>query len=681
VETDGSPRARFAADVLRHHVVLMTGCALPEGGTLPILRFEEGPGAGYEIDTSGGGAVVRGQDPVRAAYDLLEAWGCRFDGPEPVVPTRETLAVAPRTWRPERILYVEGDAFDPSLPAQGIAVRGLDRYDPARVVQARELGYEVRVSSVTFDDFLPPSLFETHREWFARRGDERVPRGNFALLDAAARAAYAEGLGGWLTAHPEVDCVGIWPEVTSVWDEDALAQGAPESYALLWREVAARFPDRRFEILATGLTLRPPEGNVPGNVEVRLRPGDDASGLQGLASQPIEQVVRAWEARGARVVLEIDAQPDSFCGMPWPCHEAIRENARRFPAAVLRGGGPVHARLWRDPGPGVELPPLLARAVERARGVRSSGDPRDAADLFLEEDFGMAFRIGAQERLYRLAADENGDPEGRRAAAADLLFGYEAVRQDLPPADAATYRRHRGRDYEALFSGLLPEGAERRVGPALLRETFEAIEVETDRLRLSIDRRTARVMSLRRKVALDWSDDLAGGSGSCFAVVALDQRTDRVDGDVRITAADGGLRIELGGRLHAGGPRWRSVLELGSGSAIVHQTAEVEASGGIAVGCAWKGAVFDRWVCPPYAREGRLGAGTETPPAGYPLPPGTLLYCRDGEHGPGLALRVPDGGLVSLAQRDVTTLTAAHPAARKLRVDWIVFMEPGELGH
>ena len=40
-----------------------------------------------------------------------------------------------------------------------------------------------------------------------------------------------------------------------MWDEAALALGAPESYALLWREAAARFPGRRFEILATGLHL------------------------------------------------------------------------------------------------------------------------------------------------------------------------------------------------------------------------------------------------------------------------------------------------------------------------------------------------------------------------------------------------------------------------------------------
>ncbi|MFI5403409.1 MAG: hypothetical protein ACHQ1G_10760, partial [Planctomycetota bacterium] len=624
VETDGSEAARFAAELVRRLVVLMTGVALPEGGDLPALRFERSDALGYEITET----LVRGRDLARAAYDILESWGLR--PPDPLIPRHETLALSPRAWKPARALYVE--TFDPSVSAQGVAVRGLDRYKPDPLV--RHLGYETRVSSTSFDDFLPVALFEAHPDWFAKRGGDRGPRGNFALLNPEARAAYLSALGAWLDAHPEVDCTGIWPEVTSVWDEDALAAGAGESYALLWREAAARFPSRRFEILATGLTLLPPSsgGAVPSNVEVRLRPGADASGLQGIAGQPVEEVVRAWEARGARVVLEIDAAPDAFLGMPWPCHEAIRENARRFSAGVLLGGGHLEARIWRDPDAAIELPPLLARAVERARGVRSSGDPRDAAELFLEEEFGLGFRVGAIERLYRLAADEAKDAEARRSAAADLVPLYHAVRRELAPGDAASYDRHRGRDYAALLATLLPEGAERAVGPARVRETFERVTVETDRLLLSIDRRTASVTSLRRKLAKDWSDDLCGEGGTCFAVVGLAEKTDRVEGTVVVDVVEDRVRIRLSGLLRPGGPRWRSTLEI-SGVAV-RQAAAIEADGGIASGCAWKGPVFDHWVCPPYATEGVIKReGSGEPPRGLALPPGTLLYCRAGERG------------------------------------------------
>jgi hypothetical protein len=670
VETDGSEAARFAAELVRRHTVLMTGVALPEGGDLPALRFERSDASGYEITET----VVRGRDLARAAYDILESWGLR--PPDPLIPRRETLSLAPRAWKPARALYVE--TFDPSVPAQGIAVRGLGRYKPDPLV--RHLGYETRVSSTSFDDFLPVALFEAHPDWFAKRGGDRGPRGNFALLNDAARAAYLDALGAWLDAHPEVDVAGIWPEVTSVWDEDALALGAPESYALLWREAAARFPARRFEILATGLTLKPPSsgGAMPSNVEVRLRPGADASGLQGIAGQPVEQVVRAWEECHARVVLEIDAAPDSFLGMPWPCHEAIRENARRFPTGVLLGGGHLEARIWRDPDAAIELPPLFARAVERARGVRSSGDPRDAAELFLEEEFGLGFRVGAIERLYRLAADEAKDAEARRSAAADLVLLYHAVRRELAPADAASYDRHRGRDYAALLATLLPEGAERAVGPARVRETFERVTVETDRLLLGIDRRTASVTSLRRKLAKDWSDDLCGEGGTCFAVVGLAEKTDRAEGAVVVDALEDRVRIGLSGLLRPAGPRWRSTLEI-SGVAV-RQAAAIEADGGIASGCAWKGPVFDHWVCPPYATEGVIKReGSGEPPRGLALPEGTLLYCRAGERGVGLAARLPEGGIVSLLVREATTLVAAEPSSQAMKIDWIVFTDLSEL--
>ncbi len=673
VETDDSPAARYAADLVRRHAVLITGVALPEGGDAPALRFEASDDPGYAITPSG---VVRGKDLARAAWDILESWGLRPR--DPLIPKRDTLSIEPRTWKPARALYTE--ALDPSMPAQGVAVRGLDAYRAEPL--ARDLGYEMRVASVSFDDFLPESLFEAHPDWFAKRGGLRGPRGNFALLDAGARAAYLDALGAWLEAHPEVDCTGIWPEVTAVWDEDALARGAAESYALLWREAAARFPSRRFEILATGLTLRPPAGAVPGNVEVRLVPGADASGLQGIAGQPVEAVVRAWEARGARVVLEIDAQPDSFLGMPWPCHEAIRENARRFGAAVLRGGGHLEARIWRDPDAPLALPPLLARAAARARTVRSAGDPRDAADLFPDEEFGLGFRVGAVERLFRLAADEAGDAAGRRSAAADVLLGYQAVRKELGAAERASYDRHRGREYAALVATLLPEGVERAVGPARVRETFERVEVETDRLLLGIDRRSAGVTSLRRKLARGFGDDLAGGEGTFFAVVALAEKADRAEGEIEVAAEGDRVRIELTGRLRPGGPRWRSTLRLAGGSATVRQTAEVEADGGLASGTSWRGKVFDRWVSPPYAAEGLLdGEGPgEPPPRNLMLPKGTLLYCRAGERGTGLSARLPDGGVVSLIEGDRTTLVAGHPTARALRIDWIVFTDLAELG-
>jgi hypothetical protein len=676
LETDGTPAARFAGDLLKRHAVLIAGTALPEQGGGAVLRFERDDTAGYAIHLRSSGAVVRGGDLVRAAYDILESWGCRFDGGEPVLPRKKDLRLETREWRPERVLYVE--KFDPSIPARGIAVRGLAAYRAEELARARELGYRVRVASTSFDDFLPPELFAKHPTWFAGRRGKREARGNFALQNGGARAAYLDRLGEWLRAHSEVDCVGIWPEVTTVWDEEALTHGAPESYALLWREAAARYPDRRFEILATGLTLKPPPGQVPGNVDVRLRAGRDASGLQGVKGQALEEVVRAWEVRGARVVLEIDAAPDAWCGMPWPCHAAVRADARRFAAAVLRGGGHAHARIWRDPD--TPLAATDADLSRRARGVRSWGHPADAADLFFDQRSGIAFRIGAVERLYRVAANEEHNLEERRSAAADAYLGYRAILAHLPRPDAETYRRYRARDYRRLLEGLLPDGSvEHNVGPARVREGFDSVEIETDRLRLGLDRRTATVVSVRFKQGKEWSANLAGERGRYFAVAALAVKTERTEGEVSVSSPETGrVRIDLQGRLSRGGPRWSSTLSYSNASGLVRQVAQVETPGGIVAGCRWKGPVYDRWVCPPYAREGRLNDPAEAPPRGFRLVPGTLLYCRDGERGAGLALRLPRGGVASLAQGEATTLLATG-RGRRIEVDWIVFTHRAEL--
>ena len=673
VESDGSPAARHAADLVRRTVVLMTGAAVPDRGAGAALRFERTETPGYAVREADGGLIVAGADPVRAAYDLLEGWGCRFSDGDPVIPKRRTLAIEARAWKPARRLYVEGTRLDPSLPAQGLCVRGVAVYERAPPDPTR-LGYELRVASETFDDFLPPALFAKHPEWFARRGGKRVPRGNFALTNADARAAYLDSLGAWLTAHPGVACTGIWPEVTTVWDEDALALGAPEAYALLWREAAARFPKRRFEILATGLTLIPPAGNVPHNVDVRLRPGRSASGLQGLAEQDIARIVEAWKARGARLVLEIDAAPAAWCGMPWPCFDALRANARLFSAAVLRGGGQAHARLWRDPDTPRTASKRYQDLLERARHVRSWGHPRDAADLFLDESFGNASGIARAERALRTALDQSKPPAERSGAAGEAFLGYQALRRALKAPHDATYRRYRERDFRAAIEKLSPEGVVHQVGPARVRETPTLVVLETDRLRLTVERATGAIIEVRRKQGDAWGDDLTGGHGRYFVVVPLRAEGDRIAHDVHVVATeDAGVRIDLHGTIGIGGPAWHSRLRL-HGSRI-RQTAHATVAGGIAVGCRWRGAVFDRWVCPPFAAEGRVTGERVT----LPLPPGTLVYCRAGERGPGLAVRSVVRGLAILTPGEEPTLVATNRTG-DLTVDWFVFTGLGELG-
>jgi len=683
LEHDGSPAARTAAEIIQRHVVLIARTALPAQGPAGALRFETDATDGYRIVEQGAGVTIRGRYPILAAYDLLRDWGCRFDGDDPHLPASTSLAVAPRDWSNSRPLAVESDRFDASTPATMLAVRGIAGYPKQYHARAIALGYGVRVVSTGFDDFLPPALFDQHPEFFALRRGERAARGNFALTNAAARARYLDSVEAWLTAHPEVDVLGLWPEVTTVWCEDSIAIGHAQAYALLWRDAAARFPQRRLEILATGATLKPPAGRVPANVDVRLRPGRDASLLQPAAGQPIGAILRAWEVRGARVILEIDAAPASWCGLPWPCHDAVRGDAERFAGAVLVHPTRVLAELWHRPKARVAVSEEMARLLERARTLRSWGDPRDSVRLWPDArapgEF-MGPRVADVERTLARALRPDLSAAVRKEAATDAWFRYRALVRDLGPVHGASYRRQRERDLRGMLESVLPAGAERRVGGATVKESFDRVVVENARLRLGIERRTATVVELRRRFATGWSDNIAGENGRMFAVVALGSKIDRTDGEVRVSAAEGGgVHVELSGRLHRGGPKWRSDLRFDDSSARIRQIARVSASGGLAAGCRFAPASLDEWVCPSYAREGRFVHPKKSRQASFRLVPQSVLYCRKAPRGIGLCLRLPHGGVAAIVDGEDGTLLSTTPANR-LEIDWIVFTHAGELG-
>ena len=236
-----------------------------------------------------------------------------------------------------------------------------------------------------------------------------------------------------------------------------------------------------------------------------------------------------------------------------------------------------------------------------------------------------------------------------------------------------------------MLASLLPDGAEQRVGGATVRETFDRVMVENARLRIVIERRTGTVVELRRRLARAWSDNLAGDSGRMFAVVGLGSKIDRREGEVRVTAlAKGGVRVELSGRLHRGGPKWRSELSFDDSSPRIRQEAFVSAagdgsvSGGVAVGCRFPPAVFDEWVCPTYARKGRFTHPDKPRQASFRLVPQSILYCRKAPRGIGVALRMPYGGVAAIVDDENSSILSTTTKSR-IRVEWIVFTHEGEL--
>jgi hypothetical protein len=324
----------------------------------------------------------------------------------------------------------------------------------------------------------------------------------------------------------------------------------------------------------------------------------------------------------------------------------------------------------------------LAALLTRARTVKSWGDPRDTALLWPPTDdparTSMGARMGEVERGLARAQTAGLPAEERRAALNAAWFGFRELVHDLGEPHGAMYRRLRAGEFRTGFDELLPDGAATRIGGADVRETLDRVTVETPRLRLGIERRTGLVTEVRRKLAGDWSANLAGASGRMFAVVALGSKTDRVEGVVRVREGEEGtIRLELGGRLHRGGPRWSCVLTLDASSAHIQQSAAVSAPGGIAVGCQFGGqasddAAFDECVCPSYATEGRFAQPTEAQQSSFRLVPGAVLYCRKAPRGVGLALRLPNGGIGAIVDAEQATIISTSSAAR-LDVEWIVF--------
>ena len=170
--------------------------------------------------------------------------------------------------------------------------------------------------------------------------------------------------------------------------------------------------------------------------------------------------------------------------------------------------------------------------------------------------------MGAVETLLRVATNAQTPLAERRSAAKDAFLSYRVLIEEMDEDRSKVYKRYRGRDIRAMVEKLLPDGAVRRVGPADVRERIDDLVVSTDVLRLTIDRRTATVTGLSRKIGIDWSDDLGSGGGTFFTVVAMQERGSRTSGRVRLATPETGvLQIVLGGKVRDAGQGWKSVLK------------------------------------------------------------------------------------------------------------------------
>jgi hypothetical protein len=261
----GDERLAFAADELARYLAIITGAQFPlvaqaeRAITLQITgaRDEE---HGWDIGPDG--ITLCGSDALgvlHAVYHFLETHcGCRWltewDGGE-IVPRTETLSVPceQRRFRPDfaQRAFTNYPAIDRRTVAMcdWMAKQRFNRfmifanvegafaaYEQVlqREVVARGLRVELGHHSCKY--FVPPDeLFAAHPEYFALLAGERSPRGQLCTSNPAVVALVAERIGALMSAHPEIDTVGLWPNDGYGWCEceRCLAQ-EPQEPSRLW---------------------------------------------------------------------------------------------------------------------------------------------------------------------------------------------------------------------------------------------------------------------------------------------------------------------------------------------------------------------------------------------------------------------------------------------------------------
>ena len=320
IATDEHPQSVEAARTLERAVVLISGAALPTEGAGAPLRFERTDEPGYVIRRDGDGAVISGRDVLHAVYDLLEGWGCDLDGEKPRWAERASLSLEETEFRPKRRLLSAGTA--PATRRHDGVTFELAEYDAVRETaraNRETFGWEIRVESRSFDDFLPPALFEEHPEWFALRGGERAPRGNFSLLNTDARRHYLDAMSAWLADHPGSGRPVVVPE-----GDDGLVRAVPRD---------RRTGNLRIAVARGG-------GAPPGPAFRDPRDGIDA---QTGARSGSEERVRSFSARAQGLGAPGDLRTRS--GSEAVGHRESLDRARGRGRCRNRSGTGVLVRL------------------------------------------------------------------------------------------------------------------------------------------------------------------------------------------------------------------------------------------------------------------------------------------------------------------------------------------------
>lgn len=471
--SDAAP-ARLAAAELQRSIRRIGGPALPivAAAPGPRLALRHGPaGDGFVRAPDAQGLLLRGDGPrglLYAAYDLLEALGCRWLGPGPDgerLPRHERVrlpgeALADRPAIAGRGLIIGHDLFLDEAEGwvawaararlntifihtidDGLALGAcrLERWAARRAAVLpllRERGLRLELGGHHLRDLLPRGLFRARPELFRHDGRRRTPDFNCCVSSPEALAIMGERAAALFARFPEAEVYHLWPA-------DILGGGwcrcprcaplSPADQALtatnaVAEALAAVRPGARVAYLAYHDTEAPPGLVEPRpNVELLFapRPRSYARGLGDPASPQNAAYAARLAANLARfggpgagrsAVFEYYLDGILFKSAPPPLPAVIAADMRHYRDA---GVGAVHALMTGDR-------PWLAAPLNAGLFARLAWDPeRDPARLLDAE----------------LAARAPRSPAALRAAYDGLGAAWQAA-LDLHPAELAARVEH-----------------------------------------------------------------------------------------------------------------------------------------------------------------------------------------------------------------------------------------------
>lgn len=313
----------FAADELQTYLAIITGASLPVSSQAPepriVLRVTPVAREEHSWRITDTEIILAGSDAgalVHAVYHFLETHcGCRwlsvFEGEE-IVPRRETLAVPceERTFTPgfTHRAFTNYPAIDRRTVSMvdWMAKHGFNRFmifanmdgsfEAYKKILKPELvarGMKIEMGHHSFRYFLPPEeFFAAHPEYYALLGGERSSGGQVCTSNPEVAEVMARRVCEFLSAHPEIDTVGLWPNDGYGWCECAQClQEEPQEPSWPYEsqprrtdtylkfvnrvaEVVAReHADRRLSALAYVNYVQPPRDVTPlPNVKVCFAP-------------------------------------------------------------------------------------------------------------------------------------------------------------------------------------------------------------------------------------------------------------------------------------------------------------------------------------------------------------------------------------------------------------------------